>query len=281
MRLWALLFVLGFTSSVFADVAFQRFRWRGDSRFELAFTSNQVSLDGQPIEIRGDLRDGDRVHKDDQINVDLIAYREGFVVVFAVEPGQEWGQVFILERQNNVFNNITSTPIYARAATMVTDFDAAMSALKSQNGWDPSLALRAMNSWFSFASQKRLSDFLDEVEVGRVRVVAKPPAEPQDPRFAGVRQPGPLPPARADEDPSAYGQAALQGGNDANRPATLDDQDDIEQQRREARRQQQRRAREREEQRRRQPPYGGWGYPSYGGGNWSGSPWGGPFGPNW
>lgn len=279
MRLWILLLVAGFTSSVFADVAFQKFRWRGDSRYELILSSNLVSP-GQPIELRGDLRDGDRAHKDDQINVDLIAYREGFVIVFAVEPGQEWGQIFILERQNNIFNNITSTPIYARAATMVADFDAMMGALKSQNGWDPSLSLRAMNSWFSFAPQKRLTDFLDEVEVGRVRTVAKPPAEPQDPRFAGVRQPGPLPPPRPDEDPNTYGQAALQGGN-ANRPATLDDQDEVEQQRREALRQ--RRAREREEQRRRQQPpqYGGWGYPGYGGGNWGGSPWGGPFGPNW
>lgn len=175
-----------------AEVGFLGFKWKADSRFLVG-----IQQGDQQLGIKGTVRDGDATQvKESGLTIDILTYIEGFLAVVVVEDGSEKGQVFILERQNGQYVNITASPIVGASSTLAADVATVLKALRQTNQWDASLSFRAMNGYFQVSPSKSMTDFLDAVEVGHIKSIPKPIAKPdrlpvqEEPSVAEGQAPG-------------------------------------------------------------------------------------------
>lgn len=152
------------------DLVVNSFLWRASGRFDL-----RVRAEGAEVALRGDLREGgDAEVKDGALSAVLKSY-PGFISVILTEDGYDLGTLFILERQNAQYVVLNKQAVVGRAATLAPDLSSALEGLNKAKGWDASLSFRALISYFREAPAKKLGDFADDVELGRINTVAKPP----------------------------------------------------------------------------------------------------------
>lgn len=167
----AILILTAVTASApaLATVQFQNFMWKADSTIEVQILHNNA-----PKILKGDLRDGQsRALTVDGVSVTVNSLSNSFVTIAFTEGGQDSGGLIVLERQNSIYVPLTAM-IPGRASTLVADLDGALGGLKKINRWDHSIALRSMASYFSAYPDKTLNDFYDAVELGHVKMIARP-----------------------------------------------------------------------------------------------------------
>ncbi len=176
-----------------ADVQFQNFSWKADNGVELQVLHNRAAKI-----LKGELKDGEtRELAREGLNVTVISHSNSFLTLAFIEAGVEAGGLIVLERQNSQYVPLTPM-IPGRATTLVADIQGALAALKKINQWDHSLALRSMVSYFAANSGKNLNDFYDAVELGHVKLIAKPVPRveaAQQPRRVRNPAPQPAPPS--------------------------------------------------------------------------------------
>ncbi len=160
--------LLNLTAS--ADVRFEAFSLKADNSFEVQF------LAPTPQVARGVLDNAQRIEiTGAQVNTTVQAHTRSFVILTFVELGKDLGDVVILEELERLkFGRIHHQRIQGAVATLHQDLDGAFRDLKKRNGWDATLTIRAMVSFFEEKPGRKIKDFYDAVELGHMRTVARP-----------------------------------------------------------------------------------------------------------
>lgn len=203
---------LGLSPSAFAAVTFSGFSWQADSRFELVVNRNT-----QAILFKGSLRDSGRAQvQQGELTAIVHSFPEGFISIAVTSDSEDMGSVFILARENARYLPMTTGAILARKSSVASDLDGILSGLKKVNKWDTSLSFRSLANYFNSNPKRQLTDFYDQVELGNVKLVAKP-----EPRSHPESRKASLPPprqAQADGDHSSQKRAAINQDNSDDPP---------------------------------------------------------------
>lgn len=191
--------LLCFGSFSFASTVVQSFSWRADSRFELNLVQDNATKT-----LKGELRDGGSVEvKSAGLTVNLKSYVEGFVTVVASADVEDVSSVSVLERQNANYIVLNKQPILAKKSTVNQELSGSVDRLKVLNNWDASQSMRALISYFTSNPSKQISSFFDQVELGNIKLVAKPqPRAASAPPPPTDRAPEPQPTDRAPAPPA-------------------------------------------------------------------------------
>lgn len=161
---------LFFSLTASADVRFEAFALKADNSFEVQFAAPT------PQVARGVLDNAQRIEiPGAQVTTTVQAQTKSFVIVTLTEQGQNLSEVVILEQLERLkFGRIHHQRIQGASATVHQELDGVFRDLKKQNGWDPTLTIRAMVSYFDEKPGRKIKDFYDAVELGHIRTVARP-----------------------------------------------------------------------------------------------------------
>ena len=169
IRLLVILFNLTAPVTALAAVQFHNFAWKADNSVVVLVAHNEMDK-----ALSGRLKDGEsRELAIDGLSVNVHSHSNSFVSLAFVEAGNSIGTVVVLERQNSQFVPLTGM-ISGRASTLVSDLSGSLDGMKKMNRWDHSIAFRALASYFVAHPEKSLNDFYDSVELGHVKMIAKP-----------------------------------------------------------------------------------------------------------
>lgn len=225
----ALLGVLFLGVSAQAQVAFQSFSWRADSRYELNIFHNN-----KPVLLKGDLRDGQRSQAKNLVyTADLKSFTtELFVVVAISIEGDDNAYLFLLERPNAEWIPVTNDgdtaaaarrPIKARKLSPLDDVEGLVTGFARVSNFTIAQSMRKMVQYFGQNPDKRVNDLYDAVERKDADVLVRvvPSQSRGNGRTVGVVQPGT--PAGARQP--TYGPPSLDNPNAPAGSPELNDED--------------------------------------------------------
>lgn len=194
MRTTFLPFCLGLALVSAKAAAQVQFLWKADSSVEVGI--------GQTV-VKGHVREGTTQELTaGNVTVTVIPFSNAFIAVAWVDSGRDQGSFVILERQNSQYIQLTRE-IRGQAGSLVNDLKSVVQALEKSNRWDHSLALRALAAHFAAQPNDTLREFLEAVELGKLKPLSKPdpkatprrprPERPVNPGFAGEGPDTPMP----------------------------------------------------------------------------------------
>lgn len=165
-------FAFTFATKAYAGVTAEKFSWENSGRFFL-----DITVDGKPMEIRGNVRPGETVHvpaSAGQPSAEVRSYATGkdsdaAISVILTVDGNDIAQVILIQVDNHP-EILTPTAIPDRKATVIKDLEAVISYLKTRKSWNALAAFQWVRDWNNAAPGKSLFQFVDRVEMGEIDV---------------------------------------------------------------------------------------------------------------
>ena len=170
--------ILGFAGQAFAGVAYQDFRYSADSRFTLS-----LSVNGEPVELKGYLRDGDKVTaKAGYVTAELTSYRtqlrptSAVSIIVSVE-GQDLSNLLLIDTSTQTQGLMSKEPIVDRKASIASDFEGILAKLMDPHGthrWDVRTVFDSLVEYYDANPAKQLFQFYDRIELVTIPKPAAP-----------------------------------------------------------------------------------------------------------
>lgn len=202
-------FAITTAAQAYAGVTAEKFSWENSGRFFL-----NITVDGKPMEIRGNIRSGETVQvpaSAGQPSAELRSYatskdNDAALSVILTVDGNDIAQVILIQADKSL-EILTPTAIPDRKATVNKDLEAVIGYLKTRKSWNTLAAFQWVRDWNNAAPGKSLFQFVDRVEMGEIEV------------------PRPQPRSRAaDQDINSSGQSRGQRDYETMRRAEIERQ---------------------------------------------------------